>query len=573
MTADPSRARIRSPQSVHAEGGGGEVLRRGYPPEPAARHVARRAGFSRWRAQEGGTGEELSQAHVGGAGRQGALPGEPRALARGGGGTVGRGGRAGDRSAGSDSGGGAGGAARGLSPLSGARARAGRAAVRGSWRGACVAAAARRAGGSRSRGHTRETSAPASCARPSRRSARRRARHRAALPARCLSRRGHTALPLAAAVGGICDERRAAAASSAVRAERRAAGQLRVLRARGQAGVRRPRGAGRLGLRAGEVAGLELGTSSGIAAGSACAAGALGGIACRCRRPRPGIRWRRAGAVSPDVAPGAGGRCGAGTAGPGGAGAGARTRGGGIGGERGGLRGGRSGWRSVTASGWRARAHRDRGGGGGGAAGCRIGGSPEGLARLRGGGARGLRRGAAAAAALDAAGGLPGRGRGGVWWERHIGGAARGAAAGRGGDGRDRVCPGGGVADPPGAGQGGRADRGREAGVGERDRRAPAPLRGSWRGRDGRSPGGKPASPYGQVDPAVVEAMRQAIAEAEQESSRTATYLFWRTGQILEAAHGPGRPGCRPSAVFTGCWTSCRRAAHHRVGPHPPVAG
>lgn len=38
--------------------------------------------------------------------------------------------------------------------------------------------------------------------------------------------------------------------------------------------------------------------------------------------------------------------------------------------------------------------------------------------------------------------------------------------------------------------------------------------------------GGKPASPYGQVDPAVVEAMQQAIAEAEQESSRTATYLF-----------------------------------------------
>jgi putative transposase len=51
---------------------------------------------------------------------------------------------------------------------------------------------------------------------------------------------------------------------------------------------------------------------------------------------------------------------------------------------------------------------------------------------------------------------------------------------------------------------------------------------------------GKPASPHGQVDPAVVEAMRQAITEAEQESSRTATYLFWRTGQILEAAHGPG---------------------------------
>ena len=50
----------------------------------------------------------------------------------------------------------------------------------------------------------------------------------------------------------------------------------------------------------------------------------------------------------------------------------------------------------------------------------------------------------------------------------------------------------------------------------------------------------KPASPHGRADPAVVEAMRQAIAEAAQGSSRTATYLFWRTRQILDAAHGPG---------------------------------
>ncbi len=50
----------------------------------------------------------------------------------------------------------------------------------------------------------------------------------------------------------------------------------------------------------------------------------------------------------------------------------------------------------------------------------------------------------------------------------------------------------------------------------------------------------KPVSPHGRADPAVVEAMRQAVAEATEESSRTATYLFWRTGQILEAAHGPG---------------------------------
>jgi hypothetical protein len=50
----------------------------------------------------------------------------------------------------------------------------------------------------------------------------------------------------------------------------------------------------------------------------------------------------------------------------------------------------------------------------------------------------------------------------------------------------------------------------------------------------------KPAAAHGRADARVVEAMRQAIAEATQESSRTATYLFWRTGRILEAEHGPG---------------------------------
>ena len=50
----------------------------------------------------------------------------------------------------------------------------------------------------------------------------------------------------------------------------------------------------------------------------------------------------------------------------------------------------------------------------------------------------------------------------------------------------------------------------------------------------------KPVTPHGRVDPLVVNAMRQVIAEATQESSRTASYLFWRTSQILEATHGPG---------------------------------
>lgn len=50
----------------------------------------------------------------------------------------------------------------------------------------------------------------------------------------------------------------------------------------------------------------------------------------------------------------------------------------------------------------------------------------------------------------------------------------------------------------------------------------------------------KPATPHGRADTMVVEAMRQAIEEATQQSSRTATYLFWRTRQILDSNHGPG---------------------------------
>jgi hypothetical protein len=50
----------------------------------------------------------------------------------------------------------------------------------------------------------------------------------------------------------------------------------------------------------------------------------------------------------------------------------------------------------------------------------------------------------------------------------------------------------------------------------------------------------KPVTPHGRTDARVVEAMRQAVEEATGQSTRTATYLFWRTRQILDAAHGPG---------------------------------
>ena len=43
------------------------------------------------------------------------------------------------------------------------------------------------------------------------------------------------------------------------------------------------------------------------------------------------------------------------------------------------------------------------------------------------------------------------------------------------------------------------------------------------------------AAPFGRADPQVVAAMRQAIAEAAEESSKTAAFVIWRTGQILAA--------------------------------------
>jgi hypothetical protein len=52
-------------------------------------------------------------------------------------------------------------------------------------------------------------------------------------------------------------------------------------------------------------------------------------------------------------------------------------------------------------------------------------------------------------------------------------------------------------------------------------------------------------SPAGRADPVVAEAMGQAIAEATEESSRTATFIIWRTRQLLaergEADKEPSR--------------------------------
>ena len=51
-------------------------------------------------------------------------------------------------------------------------------------------------------------------------------------------------------------------------------------------------------------------------------------------------------------------------------------------------------------------------------------------------------------------------------------------------------------------------------------------------------------SPAGRADPAVAEAMEQAIGEATGDSTRTATFIVWRTRQILA---GRGQDGAEPS--------------------------
>jgi len=66
MTNDPSRVRVSGPLAVHAVGFGQELTRRGYPPERAARHVQLLASLSRWLEREGLTAEELTAERVAG---------------------------------------------------------------------------------------------------------------------------------------------------------------------------------------------------------------------------------------------------------------------------------------------------------------------------------------------------------------------------------------------------------------------------------------------------------------------------------------------------------------------------
>ena len=79
-------------------------------------------------------------------------------------------------------------------------------------------------------------------------------------------------------------------------------------------------------------------------------------------------------------------------------------------------------------------------------------------------------------------------------------------------------------------------------------------------------------SPAGRADPVVAEAMEQAIAEATEESSRTATFIVWRTRQLL-AERGRGRQGAVTGHDVPAVLPVVGGQAHDRVGGHPPGPG
>jgi len=70
-------------------------------------------------------------------------------------------------------------------------------------------------------------------------------------------------------------------------------------------------------------------------------------------------------------------------------------------------------------------------------------------------------------------------------------------------------------------------------------------------------------SPAGRADPAVAEAMEQAIAEVADESSRAATFIVWRTREILAER---GQAGTEPSRATMFRLFSRLSAGKHTTG-------
>ena len=76
---------------------------------------------------------------------------------------------------------------------------------------------------------------------------------------------------------------------------------------------------------------------------------------------------------------------------------------------------------------------------------------------------------------------------------------------------------------------------------------------------------------FGRVDERVVAAMRQAIEEATDDSSRTAGFVIWRAEEIAQPPTGLGADvGAVAADDSIGCSTRLSRGqAHHRVGFAP----
>ena len=74
-------------------------------------------------------------------------------------------------------------------------------------------------------------------------------------------------------------------------------------------------------------------------------------------------------------------------------------------------------------------------------------------------------------------------------------------------------------------------------------------------------------SPAGRADPAVTEAMEKAIAEATEESSRTATFIVWRTRQMLAEQ---GQASLEPSRATMFRLFSRLSAGSTLPGRRPP---
>ena len=70
-------------------------------------------------------------------------------------------------------------------------------------------------------------------------------------------------------------------------------------------------------------------------------------------------------------------------------------------------------------------------------------------------------------------------------------------------------------------------------------------------------------SPAGRADPAVAAAMEQAIAEATEDSSRTASFIVWRTREILA---GQGQEAAEPSRATMFRLFSRLSAGKHTTG-------